>query len=198
MQSTLPFHSGTAADAEDLRRSAAGKIFLTVSATAFVALCAHISIPLYFTPVPVTLQTLAVILVGFALGPALGFSALALYLAEGACGMPVFSPHGLGGVAQLIGPTGGYLLSYPLAAATAGYFVRLARATKFQFPAAIIAGLAASAIIFALGAGWMAHLFHVGPGVAWHLGVAPFLPGELIKISAAAGLYAKLRHWQRS
>jgi biotin transport system substrate-specific component len=198
MQSTIPFQSGAAADAEDLRRSAAGKIFLAVGATAFVALCAHISIPLYFTPVPITLQTLAVILVGLTLGPALGFSALALYLAEGACGLPVFSPHGLGGMAQLLGPTGGYLLSYPFAAAAAGYVVRLSRTTKFPFPAAILAGLAASALIFTLGAGWIAHLFHLPPTAAWHLGVAPFLPGEFIKIAAAAGVYTGLRPWRRS
>jgi biotin transport system substrate-specific component len=198
MQSTLPFQSGTAAGTEDLCRSAAGKIFLAVGATAFVALCAHISIPLYFTPVPITLQTLAVLLVGFVLGPALSFSALALYLAEGACGLPVFSPHGLGGIAQLLGPTGGYLLSYPLAAAAAGRFVRLVCTAKFQFPAVILAGFAASFIIFATGAGWIAHLFHIAPSAAWHLGVAPFLPGELLKIAAAAGIYTKLRNWRLS
>jgi biotin transport system substrate-specific component len=198
MQSTIPFQSGTATGSEDLGRSAAGKIFLAVGATAFVALCAHISIPLYFTPVPITLQTLAVILVGLTLGPALGFSALALYLAEGACGLPVFSPHGMGGIAQLLGPTGGYLFAYPFAAAAAGYLVRLVRTAKFQFPAAILAGLAANAIIFTFGAGWIVHLFHLAPNAAWHLGIAPFLPGELFKIAAAAGIYTRLRHWRQS
>ncbi|HEV2618420.1 MAG TPA: biotin transporter BioY, partial [Acidobacteriaceae bacterium] len=168
MQSTIPFQSGAPLDATDIRLSAAGKVFLVVGASVFVALCAHVSIPIYFTPVPITLQTLAVILVGLTLGPALGFSALALYLVEGACGLPVFSPHGLGGVAQLLGPTGGYLFSYPFAAAVAGFIVRMVRPTKFQFPAAMLAGLAANSIIFALGAVWIAYLLHLASKAAWH------------------------------
>ncbi len=198
MQSTLPFQSGTAAGAEDLHRSAAGRFFLALGATAFIALCAHISFPLYFTPVPVTLQTLAVILVGFTLGPALGFQALALYLAEGACGLPVFSPHGMGGIAQLLGPTGGYLFSYPLAAAVAGYLVRVGRPAKFAFPAALLAASASVAIILAMGVGWIAHLTHLAPTAAWHLGVEPFLPGEVLKIAVAAVLYTRLHTWQRN
>ncbi len=113
MQSALPLQLGGLHDLQELRRSLTGKIFLAVSATAFVALCAHVSLPLYFTPVPLTLQTFAVLLVGLTLGPALGFSALLLYLAQGAMGLPVFSPHGPGGVVQLLGPTAGFLLSFP-------------------------------------------------------------------------------------
>jgi biotin transport system substrate-specific component len=120
MQSTFPIQLGATQDLREFARTRAGRIFLAISATAFVAICAHVSVPLYFTPVPVTLQTLAVILIGLALGPALGFSAMLLYLAEGAMGLPVFSPHGPGGVAQLLGPTAGFLFSYPLAAAAAG------------------------------------------------------------------------------
>src|SRR5271168_3672923 len=119
MQSTFPIQLATP-DLSSLSRTWAGKASLAIAATAFVALCAHVSIPLYFTPVPLTLQTMAVILVGLALGPALGSSAMVLYLAEGAMGLPVFSPHGPGGVAQLVGPTAGFLFSYPLAAAAAG------------------------------------------------------------------------------
>jgi biotin transport system substrate-specific component len=198
MQSTIPFQVGTAANTEDLRRTAAGKVFLAIGATVFVAICAHVSLPLYFTPVPVTLQTLAVILVGLTLGPALGFSALALYLAEGACGIPVFSPHGIGGVAQLLGPTSGYLFAYPLAAAAAGNLVRFARKGRSQFPAAILAGLTASTLILAMGAVWIALQLHLAPGTAWHLAIAPFLPGEGVKIVAAAGAYTTLRRWHRS
>ena len=109
MQSTIPIQLGTTEGIRDLPRTVAGKAFLAVGATAFVALCAHISVPLYFTPVPLTLQTLAVILIGLTLGPALGASAMVLYLAEGAMGLPVFSPHGPGGIAQLLGPTAGFL-----------------------------------------------------------------------------------------
>jgi biotin transport system substrate-specific component len=173
-----------------------GKIFLAVSATAFIALSAHISLPLYFTPVPLTLQTFAVILVGLTLGPALGCSALLLYLAEGAMGLPVFSPHGPGGIAQLLGPTAGFLLSFPLAAAAAGSLVRAVRLGRSHFPAALLAGGAASFLLFAMGAGWMAHLLHLNSSTAWHLAVAPFLPGEILKVTAAAGAYTMLRRWR--
>src|SRR5258708_19785626 len=127
MQSTFPPQLDATQDLREIRRTFAGKAFLAISATAFVAICAHVSVPLYFTPVPLTLQTLAVILVGLSLGPALGSSAMVLYLAEGAMGLPVFSPHGLGGVAQLLGPTAGFLFSYPFSAAAAVGVVRSPR-----------------------------------------------------------------------
>jgi biotin transport system substrate-specific component len=195
MQSILPIQLGSAEGTTHLPRTLTGNAFLAVGATVFVALCAHISFPLYFTPVPITVQTLAVILVGFTLGPSLGFSAMALYLAEGAMGLPVFSPHGPGGIAQLLGPTAGYLFSYPLAAAVAGGVVRTARLGRSQFPGAIVAGIAASLVIFSMGAGWTATLLHLSPSTAWHLGVAPFLPGEVFKVAAAAGAYTTLRRW---
>ena len=197
MQSTLPIRFGPAEGTAPLPRTLTGNAFLAIGATAFVAVCAHISVPLYFTPVPVTLQTLAVILVGFALGPALGFTAMTLYLAEGAMGLPVFSPHGPGGIAQLIGPTAGYLFSYPLAAAVAAGVVRIAKAGRAQFSGAMVAGVAASAVIFTMGAGWFAVLLHLSPGAAWHMGVAPFLPYEVLKIAAAAGAYTSLRRWRQ-
>ena len=198
MQSTFPIQLGATQDLREFARTRAGRIFLAISATAFVAICAHVSVPLYFTPVPVTLQTLAVILIGLALGPALGFSAMLLYLAEGAMGLPAFSPHGPGGVAQLLGPTAGFLFSYPLAAAAAGSLVRAVRLGRSQFPAAILAGIAASAVIFSMGAGWIAHLLRLSPGAAWHMGVAPFLPEEVLKVAAAAGAFPTLRRWHRS
>jgi biotin transport system substrate-specific component len=198
MQTTFPTQIGSAQDVKDLRRTLAGKAFLAVGATAFVALCAHISFPLYFTPVPVTLQTLAVILVGIMLGPSLGFSAMMLYLAEGAMGLPVFSPHSPGGMIHLLGPTAGYLFSYPLAAAAAGAVVRAVRLGQSKFPAAVLAGISASVVTFAMGAAWIACLPHSNAGTAWHLGVVPFLPGEALKIAAAAGAYATQHRGQRS
>lgn len=198
MQSTFPIRLGATQDLGALRNTHTGKVFLTVSATAFVALCAHVSLPLYFTPVPLTLQTMAVILVGFAMGPSLGSAAMALYLAEGAMGLPVFSPHGPGGIAQLLGPTAGYLLSYPLAAAAAGAIVRAVRIGRSQFPAAIVSGVAATLFILAMGAVWIAFLLHLNVAAAWHLSVAPFLPGEMLKVAAAAGVYTTLRRSYRS
>jgi biotin transport system substrate-specific component len=197
MQSTFPIQLNPAQNIQDLPRSIAGKAFLVVGATALVALCAHVSLPLYFTPVPLTLQTLAVILIGLTLGPALGASAMVLYLAEGAMGLPVFSPQGPGGIAQLLGPTAGFLLSYPLAAAAAGSVVRSVRIGRSQFPAAILAGIAASVVIFSMGAGWIATLLHLSPAAAWHLSIAPFLPGEVLKIVAAAAACVALRRWRR-
>src|ERR1700757_2018823 len=85
-----------------------------VGAGPLCALCARITIPLLpLTPVPLTVQNLGVLLVGLLLGSRRGFAALALYLAEGAMGLPVFNPTGPGGVAQMLGPTGGYLMAYP-------------------------------------------------------------------------------------
>src|SRR5579883_1263167 len=83
---------------------------LVVGASLFVALCARVTIPLPFTPVPLTLQNCGVLIVGLLLGSRRGFAALALYLAEGAAGLPVFNPTGPGGIAQLLGPTGGFLM----------------------------------------------------------------------------------------
>jgi biotin transport system substrate-specific component len=182
----------------DLRRTLVGKALIAVGASLFVAVCAHISIPLGFTPVPLTLQTFAVLCVGLVLGPQLGFAALALYLAEGASGLPVFSPHGLGGVAQLLGPTGGYLFSYPIAAAAAGFAMKSVRNRQWQFPAALLGGVIATALVLSIGAAWMAHLLHLAPAAAWHLAVAPFLPGEGLKIAAAAGVCTTLRRQPRS
>src|SRR5271154_1383242 len=89
---------------------------LVLAGSALVAICAHIALPLWFTPVPVTLQPFAVLLLGLLLGPRMAAGTMFAYLAEGAIGLPVFAPNGPGGTLQLFGLTGGYLLSYPLVA----------------------------------------------------------------------------------
>src|SRR5205823_8105916 len=118
----------------------ASQIAIVMSASIFVALCARIYIALPGTPVPLTVQNLGVLLVGLALGSRRGFAALALYLAEGAMGMPVFSPHGLGGIAQILGPTGGYLIAYPFVAALTGYIFERGKQTFARAGLAAIAG----------------------------------------------------------
>src|SRR5215468_1231111 len=133
----------------------AKQVAILVGASLFVALCARVTIPLPFTPVPLTLQNAGVLLVGMLLGPRRGFAALALYLAEGAAGLPVFNPTGLGGTAQLAGPTGGYLMAYPFVAGLAGYLMERGRKT---FANAAVAGLLAEVLLFASGLSWLAIL----------------------------------------
>src|SRR5271165_6649395 len=121
------------------------QVAIVVTASLFVALCAHIAIPIPGTPVPLTVQNFGVLLVGLLLGSRRGFAALALYLAEGAMGMPVFSPLGPGGIAQLLGPTGGFLLAYPLVAWVAGYVTE--HGTK-TFARAALGGLLGEIVLF--------------------------------------------------
>ena len=196
MQSTLPTSSLPSQHVRSLATSFPGRAAIVFTATLFVAACAHVSIPLPFTPVPLTLQNFAVLLVGLLLGPAAGFSAMALYLAEGAMGMPVFNPAGAGGLLQLLGPTAGYLLSYPLVAAVAGWSFR-SLPLKSLYGRAVVAGTFATAILFAAGSAWMAHLLHLGAATVWTMAVAPFLPGEFVKIAVAAGLAASVQSWRR-
>ncbi len=198
MQSAVPSQLGLTHRTGSLQGSLAGKALLVVGATAFVALCAHISFPLPFTPVPLTLQNFAVLLVGMVLGPVAGFSAMVLYLIEGALGLPVFTPYAAGGVAHLLGPNGGYLFSYPLAAATAGWVVRAMQRFTTPFRSALVASIAATLPIFLLGAGWFAFYAHHNAAATWAMAIAPFVPGEIVKITAAAGIFSTLRHWRRS
>jgi biotin transport system substrate-specific component len=184
--------------ANSLSKTIPGRIGLAVSASALVGLCAHISLPLPFTPVPLTLQNFAVILIGMVLGPTLGFSAMVLYLAEGALGMPVFTPQGPAGIAHLLGPSAGYLFSYPLAAAAAGFAGHLARRNTTRFAAAIISAVAATVLIFTLGTSWLAYLLHLSAPASWHLAIEPFLFGEIAKIIAAAAIYSSTRRWLRT
>lgn len=199
MQPIISSHSGLMNGTKPLYQTIPGRIVLSIAATLFVAACAHVSIPLFFTPVPITLQTFAVILVGMALGPVAGFSTMMLYLAEGAAGLPVFSPQGgPGGLAHLLGPNSGFLFAYPLTAAVAGWIVRSMPRVVSRFSSAIIAGLGSSIITFALGAGWLAHLLHLSGTAVWSLAIAPFLAGEAIKITAAAGIFSSFQRWRRS
>jgi biotin transport system substrate-specific component len=202
MQSTVPANLNISrADTtffESLLQSGGGRAVVTVSATLFVAACAHITLPLPFTPVPLTLSDFAVILVGLILGPSSAFFALLLYLAEGAMGLPVFNPQGPGGFLQLTGPTAGYLVAYPFAAALAGMASKYARRNMSHFSSAVIAGTLATITILSLGAVWLAHLYDRSFSESWAMAVAPFLYGAAAKVMAAAGIYAASRPWLRS
>src|ERR1700735_998025 len=170
-------------------RVAWNTLLAVVAASTLVAICAHIAVPLGFTPVPVTMQTFAVLLLGLLFAPGPAFACLALYLMEGAVGLPVFSPHGPGGIVQLLGPTGGYLLSYPFAAAAASLLYRRWRGS---FLAALAASGLASILILAVGATWLGLLTHMKFSIVFAQSVAPFLPGDAVKILAAAGCVGML------
>jgi len=165
---------------------------LVVGASLLVALCARISVPLPFTPVPLTLQNLAVLLVGLLLGSRAGLAALSLYLVEGASGFPVFTP-GPGGIAQLLGPTGGFLCAYPFVAWLAGYIFEqlrprvLAGRTQSNFVRALIASTAAEVLLFAGGLSWLFILTH-SVALAFRWGLYWFFFAEIIKIMLAAGI----------
>ncbi|HXS78463.1 MAG TPA: biotin transporter BioY [Terracidiphilus sp.] len=160
---------------------------LVLAGSALVAVCSHIALPLWFTPVPLTLQPFAVLLLGLVLGPRLAAATLGAYLLEGATGLPVFTPgFALGaGVAHLVGPTGGYLMSYPAAAALVSWLrTRLNRG----FAGAALSAAAGDALILLCGFVWLAMWTHAAIGSAFALAVLPFLPGEALKVVAAAGI----------
>jgi len=169
---------------------ASRQVALVVGASLFVALCAHITIPLLpLTPVPLTVQNLAVLLVGLLLGSRRGFAALALYLAEGAFGLPVFNPTGVGGMAQLLGPTGGFLMVYPFVAFLAGYIFERGAKT---FVRAAVAGILAEILLFAGGLAWL-YVFTHSLAKAAYLGLYWFIAAEVIKVMLAAGIAARWR-----
>jgi biotin transport system substrate-specific component len=167
----------------------AAQIAIIVSASLFVALCARIHIPLPGTPVPLTVQNLGVLLVGLALGSRRGFAVLALYLAEGAIGLPVFSPGRLVGIAHILGPTGGYLVAYPFVAALTGYIFERGKPT---FARAALASLAGEVLLFTFGISWLYVLTH-SLARALSFGLYWFIFAEVIKIMLAAGA---VRSWQ--
>jgi biotin transport system substrate-specific component len=169
-------------------------VALVVGASLFVALCARVSIPLLpLTPVPLTVQNLGVLLVGLLLGSRRGFAALALYLVEGAVGMPVFSPSALGltGIAQILGPTGGFLIAYPFVAFLAGYIFE--RGSN-SFARAAFAGFFAEILLFTGGLTWL-YLFTHSLAKAAYLGLYWFLAAEVIKVMFAAAIATR---WRRS
>ena len=163
---------------------------MIVGASLAVALCARFTVPLWWTPVPLTLGNFAVVTVGLALGSRRGFAALALYLAEGAAGLPVFTPTGPGGLVQLLGPTGGYLLAYPLAAFLAGWIAERGRRHFLQLWAGAIV---AEALIFAGGVTGLMTVLQLSATKAALLGVTPFLTVEPVKIAGAVGVTTLLR-----
>jgi biotin transport system substrate-specific component len=167
-----------------------------LAGSAFVAICSHIAIPLWFTPVPLTLQPFAVLLLGLLLGPRLVAATMCLYLLEGVAGLPVFAP-GLvfgAGMAHLLGPTGGYLMSYPAASALVSF---LRSRLLGGFTTAIVSAAAGNAVILICGMVWLMAWTHGSIKTGFALAVLPFLPGDALKVMAAAAIANGLNRVRR-
>lgn len=156
---------------------------LVVGGALFTALLAQVSVRLPFTPVPITLQTLSVLLVGTALGARRGALALAFYVLLGSVGLPVFA-GGTGGLTRLVGPTGGYLLGFVVAAWLAGWLAerRFDRTPGRSLFTMVLANL----MIYAFGLPWLA--FYVGWNHVLLYGFLPFIVGDTLKLLLASGL----------
>jgi biotin transport system substrate-specific component len=160
-------------------------IFIIICGSLFVAVCAHITLPLDFTPVPLTLQDFAVMVLGLLLGPRLAMFTMLAYLAEGAAGLPVFAPDPtvLSGVAHILGPTGGYLMAYPTVAVVTSY---LWRNGERNYLGALVSAGAGNLILLTLGCIWLGLNTHVSVDAVITDGVMPFLPGDAVKLVLAA------------
>lgn len=158
--------------------------------TALTAVAAQISVHIPFTPVPLTLQPMVVLVGSAALGARLGASSQVLYLLIGLAGLPVFaaSPILPQGVGRLLGPTGGYLLAYPLAAFMTGWLAE--RGFDRRYLTSVAAMLAGLVTLYAGGVGWLA-FFALGAGpvgvqAALATGLYPFVVADLVKVAAAS------------
>lgn len=168
-----------------IRGRAAADVMLVLGASALIAVAAQIAIPLPFTPVPLTLQPLAVILVGVTLGASRGAAAAMLYLLEGMSGLPVFALGGTG--ASLLGPSAGFLYSYPLAAGLAGFISE--RGWGNSMIRAITGMLLALGVIYLGGWSWFAMVFDYR--TAFAATVAPFVIADIVKVALGAALLPK-------
>jgi len=168
------------------------KTLLVLAGALFIALAAQISVPMW--PVPVTLQSLAILLVGFAYGSRLGAATVIVYLTQGLMGLPVFTPTTMPGLAALIGPTGGFLIGFVALAWIAGFAAERKLARGVIGSALVALGVSAAlylpgvlwpmsvAALAGVDAGWAGH----GLGFYWTHFVAPFLIGDAIKAVLAA------------
>jgi biotin transport system substrate-specific component len=183
------------------RPSLAIRIVSVLFFAVFTAAAAQISVPLPFTQVPFTFQPMVVLLAGLTLGSRLGLASQVLYLAAGVAGLPVFAASATlaPGFLRLLGPTGGYLMSYPFAAFLVGYLAE--RGLGRRYASSVIAMLIGLAVVYAAGAMWLGLFAHVGSqsaavGIraALAVGVYPFVIADVVKVVAAAAIVPGL--WQ--
>jgi biotin transport system substrate-specific component len=156
---------------------------LIAGGAGLIAITAQLSIPLPFTPVPITGQTFSVLLVGASLGTIRGGTSALLYVALGVAGLPVYADGGHGW-AQVTGATGGYLIGFVLAAALTGWLAE--RGWDRRFSSAIGAMLTGSVVIYLCGLTWLTHSLDTGLTKTLDLGLYPFVPGDLMKLYLAA------------
>ncbi len=154
---------------------------LIVAGSILVALCAQAAVPLPFSPVPITGQTLAVLLVGALLGSRRGALSLAAYAAEGAAGLPVFA-QAKAGPAIIAGPTGGYIVGFIAAAFVTGFLAE--RGWDRRVWTTLAAMLLGNVIIYIFGLPWLTR--YVGADRVLAAGLTPFIPGDLLKLGLAA------------
>jgi len=176
------------ADAGTSRATSVAAVLFIATATAAAA---QVSVPLGFTPVPLVLQDMIVLLGGAALGSRLGMFAQIVYLAAGIAGLPVFaaSPVLPQGPLRLLGPTGGYLLSYPFAAFLTGYLAE--RGFDRRYLTSVLAMAAGLAVVFVFGVTWLALFARpaaVGLDAALRTGFFPFVLGDIVKICLGAAV----------
>ena len=167
------------------REPIARTVAAVLAGAALIAGCAQISIPLGFTPVPLTGQTFAVLLVGTSLGALAGTASTLLYVAAGAVGAPIYADHAHGWHV-IHSATGGYLVGFIAAAALTGTLAE--RRWDRQFSSGLGAMLTGNLVIYVFGVTWLAHDLHVSAAKALELGLYPFVPGDLIKLYLAAAL----------
>lgn len=162
-------------------------IVLSSLMASLIAVGAYLFVPI--GPVPIVLTTLFVLLAGLLLGSRWGPASILLYLLVGAMGVPVFS-GGRGGIAHLVGPTGGYLVGYAFAAWITGF---VSENAKGLLVLEIVAVLVGSLSIYAFGVPWLKTVTQMSWSKAWLLGALPFLPGDAIKAAVALGLARSVR-----
>jgi biotin transport system substrate-specific component len=187
---SVAHRSLTLADVALPRAGSLQNVLLVVAASLVTAAAAQLEIHLPWTPVTITGQTFAVLLAGATLGARRAFLAQALYLFEGACGMPFFA-GGAGGVLPLLGPSGGYLLAFPFAALVTGLLA--ARAWDRRPLSMFAAMMAGNAVILSLGLAQLSRFVPAGGLLA--AGLLPFVAGDVLKAALAAGLTPALWKW---
>lgn len=163
------------------RHALAYDLFLIIGSSLLVGLGAQVAIPLPFSPVPITGQTLAVLLAGAMLGSRRGSLSVLLYLVEGLVGLPVFA-GGTAGIGHLLGPTGGYLVGFVAAAFVTGWLAE--KGWSRNVWTTLLAMLVGNVVLYGFGLPWLS--IFVGGRAALTAGLLPFIPGDLIKAIAAA------------